>query len=689
MLAAAWPGSVMAQGRDRDITAAFRDSIAAAGPDQLREFDRALLAKVRRDRANPALHLRLGLVASALGEWSDAVSEFKWASQLSPQSGAAWLGLARAELSLGEVADTSRLGRRAFLSRDAWERAATAFGRAVGIDPTLADAAELVARDQVGRGFPATAEVVRDGLRRAVLARTRTAAVALALARVELLVGDTAAALVAQASATVMPGGRGPGLLAAARVRLARRDVRGVQLYYDAAAVDDSATVHQVRADLAWLATGAELLAFDQRQSADRSAWLWQFWTRRDREELRANGERLTEHYRRLAGAGRLYPDSADQRARILVRHGEPENRATLRQSRIRPNESWRYRRPEGDLILHFVADAERGPFRLVPSVFDLVAPEAAGAPAGDDRADGIDRTDRILQSRAQLSPFYQAAVAGRRDQLAMFRSREREQGQAGLALAVGTDRYPLAFKRDLPVRAQIGVLGGSADQERVSVVFSIPAFAVDSAAPGTVRVRVVAWDRLETAVRALDTTLSLGHPTRGYFRGVARLPVAEGHYSVRVAIESGAAGTLVGRDGLIVDRAPAGPGLSDLAVGIAAGAGPETDGGLADPRATFTAADSIVVAARIYGDSFAGGRFRLEYRPVRSDGKEERWRPWPGQDRWQAVGQLVDGLLHVAAGASLSRFKPAVYDLELVVVDGAGRTVRGRSRLTVEEGRR
>ncbi len=689
MLATTWPGVAVAQGRERDVTSAFRDSIATAGPDQLRDFERALLAKVRRDRADSGLHLRLGLVASALGEWSDAVSEFKWASQLSPQSGAAWLGLAQAELGLGEVADTSRLGRRAFLSRDAWERAATAFGRAIAVDPKLVDAAESVARDRVGRGFPASAEVVRDGLRRAVLAKTRTAAVALALGRVELMVGDTAAALVAQASAAVLPGGRGPGLLAAARVRLARRDARGVQLFYDAAAVDDSASVNQLRADLAWLATGAELEAFDQRHGADRSAWLWQFWTRRDREELRANGERLTEHYRRLAVATRLYSDSTDQRAIVLVRHGEPENRSTLRQAGIRPNESWRYRRPEGDLILHFGAAAEPAPFRLVPSVFDLVGPEVAGAPAGDDRADGIDRADRVLQSRAQLAPFYQSAVAGRRDQLAVFKAREREQGVAGLALALGTDRYPLAFKRDLPVRAQIGVLGGSADRGWVSVAFSIPAFAADWGKPGIVRVRVVAWDRLETAVRALDTTLSVGTPRRGDFRGVVRLPVADGHYSVRVAIESGSAGALVGRDGLAVDSAPAGPGLSDLAVGIAADAGPESDAGLADPRARFTPADSVVVAARLYGGSFATGRFRLEYRPVRSDGKEEKWRPWPGQDRWQPVGSLVDRSVHVAAGVSLGRLRPAVYDVELVVVDGADRTVRGRSRLTVEEGRR
>ena len=102
----------------RDL-APFRDSVARATPDQLHEFERTLLASVRRDRTNAALHLRLGHVALRLGEVSDAASEFKWATQLAPQWGAAWFGLAQAEIALGEVADTSRLGRRAFLARDA------------------------------------------------------------------------------------------------------------------------------------------------------------------------------------------------------------------------------------------------------------------------------------------------------------------------------------------------------------------------------------------------------------------------------------------------------------------------------------------------------------------------------------------------------------------------------------------
>lgn len=664
----------------RDL-APFRDSVARATPEQLREFERTLLASVRRDRANPALHLRLGQVALTLGELSDAVSEFKWVTQLAPQWGAAWLGLAQAELALGEVADTSRLGRRAFLARDAWDRAATALGRAVAADPNQAAQAVAVARDRVGRGLAASAEVIRDGLRRAVVARTRTAAAALALARVELMVGDTAAALIAHESAAALPGGRGPGLLGAARIRLARRDLRGVQLFYDAAATDDSASVAAIRADLATVATEPDLGLFDGRRGADRAAWLWQFWTRRDREELRATGERLAEHYRRLALSER-YPEPGDQRALVLIRQGEPDSRAALRQPGIRPNESWRYQRPEGDLIVHFLADGDGSPFRLVPSVFDLVAPEAAGAPAGDDRTDDVDRADRILRSRAQLSPFYQAAVAGRREQLAVFREREREQGQASLALAVGTDRFPLAFRRVLPMRAQIGGLGGVADAGAVTVVLSIPAFAADSAV-GQVRVRVVAWDRVEAAVRAVDTTLALEAPQRGEVRAAVRLPLPEGRYSVRVAVEAAGAGALVGRDGLEVGTAP---GLSDVAIGRAAREAASTDADLADPRARFVRSDTIAVAARAVGAGFQGGRFWLEYRMVRTDGKEDRWRAWPGQERPVGIG-TVEGSVHLVARGGLARFRPGVYDVDLVVADGAGRTIRSGGRITVEEG--
>ena len=289
--------------RDREGLAAFVDSLAAASDNEaIRAIERGLMARARRDRANPGLHIRLGLIALRLGEYSGAASELKWTTQLAPQWGAAWLGWARAELGLGEGADTSRIGRRAFLARDAFDRASQAVARAITVDSGLSGAVEQLARDRVAAAKPASADVIRQGLRRAVVGRARHASNFLALGRVEALLGDTTAALIAFESAAAAPRGRGLGLLEAARLRLVRSEYdRGSAAFFEAATIDDSAVVAGLRADLAWIATGAELEAFDARTGVDRARFVRQFWARRDRADLRPDGHRLTTHYARLA----------------------------------------------------------------------------------------------------------------------------------------------------------------------------------------------------------------------------------------------------------------------------------------------------------------------------------------------------------------------------------------------------
>ena len=118
--------SAAAQGvRDPDPeVGAFRDSLARSDPDQLRSIERALLARVRRERTNPAIHLRLGMLAFRLGEYSDAASEFKWTTQLAPQWGVAWFGLGHAELALGETVSNARLlKQRSTISTDSCAKA--------------------------------------------------------------------------------------------------------------------------------------------------------------------------------------------------------------------------------------------------------------------------------------------------------------------------------------------------------------------------------------------------------------------------------------------------------------------------------------------------------------------------------------------------------------------------------------
>ena len=689
-------GPVAATGqtaRDRDpVVGAFRDSLVRSDPDQVRAVERSLMVRVRRERTNPALHIRLGMVAFRLGEYSDAASEFKWTTQLAPLWGPAWLGLGQAELALGETVDTTKAGRQALLAKDAWARASQAFSRALGADPGQIGNLEGLVHERLAADRPAPAEVVRDGVRRAAAARTRTAAVVLGLGRIERAMGDTGAATVAFDAAAALPGGQALGWFEAARLRLARGEDQGLALYLAAASLDDSAAVAALRSDLAWIATGAELEQFDRVAGTDRARFLAEFWAHRDRNDLRQTGDRIREHYRRLAVAARSFSNRDDQRFAVMVRHGEPTNRATARLPGVPGNESWWYGRTEGDLVVHFVTGADPTYFRVIESLFDLVADH--GAPAGDDRSTG-DIGDQLLRSRAQLSPFYQAAAAGRRDQLGPFRAREREIGQAGRNLALTTDRFPLRFSRDLPVRVQWLSPGLGLAGPRTEFVFAVPSFAeLDSA--GSVRLRIVVWDSGGGPALALDTVVA-GNPSDDrdgprFLRGHLSVPLPAGRYSARAAIEVGSRGAVVSRDDIVAVAGGA-DRLGELALGSARNGSSVTIRDLGpplevDPWGLYRRSDSLaVVAVAIRRPGSAPIEPRVQVRSVRTDGKEDRWRAWPDVGGLPSVAVGGDGIARISLVLPLRRLKAGAYETKLELRDGSGQSVGRVGRFVVTDG--
>ena len=171
LLTAFWAvpaGSAAAQTVDdaRAVTA-FRDSIAGiADTARLRALESRLLVAAKTERANPRVHLSLGYLALALGDHTDAVSEFKWATELAPQWPAAWYAWGEAELALGDEVTSAATARQLLMARDAWSRAAHAFARAVQLDTSYI-AVEI---DAAGRALDAGradwARVLGDGMRR-------------------------------------------------------------------------------------------------------------------------------------------------------------------------------------------------------------------------------------------------------------------------------------------------------------------------------------------------------------------------------------------------------------------------------------------------------------------------------------------------------------------------------------------
>ena len=143
--------------------------------------------------------------------------------------------------------------------------------------------------------------------------------------------------------------------------------------------------------DLATIASDSVLGEFDGEQGARRAAYLRRFWGQRDRADLRTDGERLREHYRRLFYARKNFQLTSnnrhydiveryrsgsrdfDDRGVIYIRHGEPSSRASYAAPGLEPNESWRYSRTDGDLIFHFIAREDVQDFKLVESLFDVL----------------------------------------------------------------------------------------------------------------------------------------------------------------------------------------------------------------------------------------------------------------------------------------------------------------------------
>ena len=159
-----------------------------------------------------------------------------------------------------------------------------------------------------------------------------------------------------------------------ARIRLPLAQPGADSLYFGAASSPDPVVKRELRSDLAFVADTAELAAYDASAVAERPAWLRRFWEGRDLESLRPRGSRLREHYRRLGVARErfrllVYPRQYelyelwqnrsaeyDDRGLVYIRHGEPDQTAQAVRAGACSNTSWLYRRPEGNMVFHFVA---------------------------------------------------------------------------------------------------------------------------------------------------------------------------------------------------------------------------------------------------------------------------------------------------------------------------------------------
>lgn len=541
--------------------------------------------------------LRSGLIALRLGElhadpdFSEALSTLREAARRGSHRPEPWyaLGLAEEGRSAWEMEDRLNLGNR--VGMKALERAAAHHGRALTSEPRFTPAALALAR--LTLSLSDTARLVQSlpVLRKAAESDGAGADVVLAYGRVERSAGRLEAAAGAFRRYLALGPNRALGHLELARTLLASGSPEGEIAYYEGASGADARTASEYRSDLVPLVADSGVAHLVGLTGERLALALAHFWSNRDRLEFRPQGERLREHYRRLHYArvhfpltisrrfyGRLdaYRSGSlelDDRGIIYVRHGEPSIRLRPFVYGAMPNESWKYSRADGDLLLHFSSGFDRNgggdlyDYRLVQSVLDLRG--AADAPP-----------DQLLLSRQSLSPAYARMLNWGRYGAAHARALERSIGAAGIMVGTTTDSYELQFPRRLGVVADLIAVGRNPAGRLAHFVFGIRAgdtapSTVDGEAQYRVHARVVAFDGRDRPVASLDTTLLIRYPRAlrpgEFVVGRATLTLPPGKWGYRAVLEQGdSAGVILPRDSVDVAARDGGElELSDLALGV------------------------------------------------------------------------------------------------------------------------
>ncbi|MBA3892425.1 MAG: GWxTD domain-containing protein [Gemmatimonadales bacterium] len=581
---------------ERLALSALSDSLAwLTDTAPLRDRQRAIRETARLHPEAGLARLRLGLVSLRLAELGaapdarDAVKALRGAAEERPEWPFAWylLGLAEARRARWEREDRLALGNRVGLPT--LERAASRHRRALEVDPSFAPAAVALAAVTLELRDTALLTDAVEALRRAVAAPDPSPEVLLGWGRLERAVESSDSARGAFERYLAAGGSRALALLELARSGLAAGDAEAEGAYYEGAAREDSVALAGYRADLAAVAADSELARFDRSRGTARAELLRRFWSDRDRIEMRAPGERLREHYRRLLYARRHFaltvsrrfygPADAyrsggmeiDDRGVIYVRHGAPTERLRPFVFGLMPNESWRFDRAEGDLLFHFSSgwDSNGGgdlyDYRLVESVLDLRGAEEAPQ-------------DQLILSRQTLSGVYGRMLNWGPYGAGRSRARERGIGQASIAIGTTTDSHELEFAETLSAVADLVAVGTAGSATIGHLVFAIaePGTRPEQEAGGiryAARVRAVASDRQDRPFADVDTTIEFRPSAplrrRQYLIGRVEVPLPPGLWSWRAALQlSDSLGVVLPRDTVRV--AGPGPGLtlSDLALG-------------------------------------------------------------------------------------------------------------------------
>ncbi len=619
LLCAAMAGGLPAQSVvQRDSLERLREQLGAVEDSiDLHDLEARLIERARVDRDNAFLHLVLGFVAYRLGEvteanahFDDAAGEFEWAAELEPQWPYAWYGLGMSELAIGEGSVIAFESIRQMLGKDYLSKATAAFARAAEVDPGFALAVVDLAEAAMRQKVRPRVDVALDALREAAKTEaSRTPEILLARARLERSAGSADSSLAAVAEYLDVGGDSGIGYLELARTHYALGHAPEAEgaYYYGARHARTKAAVGLYREDIAWVATPEELAAFDTVGPDALAPWIGEFWRVRDARNLRAPGERLREHHRRMAFALEHYPlvsrhrrygfenpyrteqQTFDDRGIIYMRHGEPDRTVTFSAPAVDPNETWVYARPGGNLVFHFVAREDVQDYKLVESVTDILDPALTLRLQAGAVVPGPLTLD-LYTSRQLVDPVYQRLAMGAGGQQRLLTD-ERRLGERSVSVGTSTDSYALRFAAPLEAAIQRHVVGGRAPgEDRLLLVFAVPGEDLVPEATNTglvyrLDVRVVVTSGTDPVVyvdTASVVTVGRALGPREDLHGILALPVPPGRFQLKVVLTEAKlnAGRVAADDSLDVPDFGVGRfAVTDLVIGRAGSGAPWVSG--------------------------------------------------------------------------------------------------------------
>ncbi len=491
-----------------------------------------------------------------------------------------------------------------------------------------------------------------------------------------------------------------PAMLLLADVYLSVEDYsRANQLYLMSYRdFDDPEIAERLWKDVVDIATPAEREEYRNASIEQMRDFFRRFWKKRDPNPTNDANERLVEHYRRLRYARQYFsspvgPGGYDDRGRIYIKHGEPDDWAGFEagDAETKGNLTWAYHTGRKErLIIHFV-DRGYGYFEQVMSLSEASMKNPVGIfPTEEDLQDSptselwvdtlpiaayrdrayIDpRYDQIANMMEEMLRMSQGEGGGPdvartyQERLETMLSNERMENMKDIATLESTESYVNILPADpLPFHFYTAAFKDIQGRTRLEVYYGVPTSELGMIRYGEgqkarvdlgIAVFDDQWNEIAKTneVREFVSAQQLQQTTGNIMVDLSQMLVKPGTYNFAISVTDMNSGRVgVYRDSLMIqDFAGRNLALSDIEM---AGKIIESRRGgrfyrdgveiIPMPNRTFTTEQQIFLYYEIYNlskDQFGTTVFQISYEIASADDSRRRN---VFSSAFRAIGSLV-----------------------------------------------